>query len=51
MLFPITEHFAKSDHNSSFYLACGPETGPLIIFVHGLKWTPELGPGIAEVKV
>jgi transposase len=35
MLFPITEHFAKSDHNSSFYLACGPETGPLIIFVYG----------------
>jgi len=40
MLVPTTEHFAKSDRNSSFYLACGPETGPLIIFVHG--W-PELG--------
>ena len=40
MLFPVTEHFTKSDHHSSFYLACGPETGPLIIFVHG--W-PELG--------
>ena len=42
MLFPITEHFTKSDYNSSFYLACGPETGPLIIFVHG--W-PDLGYG------
>jgi pimeloyl-ACP methyl ester carboxylesterase len=42
MLSPITEHFTKSDHNSSFYLACGPETSPLIIFVHG--W-PDLGYG------
>ena len=42
MLFPITEHFTKSDRNSGFYLACGPETGPLIIFVHG--W-PDLGYG------
>ncbi len=40
VLFPVTEHFAKSGRHSSFYLACGPETGPLIIFVHG--W-PELG--------
>ena len=40
MPFPVTEHFTKSDRHSSFYLACGPETGPLIIFVHG--W-PELG--------
>jgi pimeloyl-ACP methyl ester carboxylesterase len=39
VLFPVTEHFTKSARHSSFYLACGPETGPLIIFVHG--W-PEL---------
>ena len=38
--FPVTEHFAESGRHSSFYLACGPETGPLIVFVHG--W-PELG--------
>ena len=40
MPYPVTEHFTKSDRHSSFYLACGPETGPLIVFVHG--W-PELG--------
>jgi len=35
----ITEHTVKSDRHTSFYLADGPENGPLIIFVHG--W-PEL---------
>lgn len=35
----LTEHTAKSSNHTSFYLAAGPETGPLIIFVHG--W-PEL---------
>ena len=39
MLLPVTEHFATTDRHGSFYLACGPEAGPLIIFVHG--W-PEL---------
>jgi len=39
MLFSMTEHFTKTDRHASFYLACGPETGQLIIFVHG--W-PEL---------
>jgi pimeloyl-ACP methyl ester carboxylesterase len=39
MLFSVTEHFAKTARHSSFYLACGPESGPLIIFAHG--W-PEL---------
>jgi pimeloyl-ACP methyl ester carboxylesterase len=35
----ITEHTVKTDRHTSFYLAAGPENGPLIIFVHG--W-PEL---------
>jgi pimeloyl-ACP methyl ester carboxylesterase len=39
MQFPVTEHVAKSARHTSFYLACGPEDGPLVIFVHG--W-PEL---------
>jgi len=37
--FPITEHMAKGDTHSSFYLACGAADAPLIIFLHG--W-PEL---------
>jgi len=39
MDFPITEHVAKSGRHTSFYLACGPADGPVIVFVHG--W-PEL---------
>jgi pimeloyl-ACP methyl ester carboxylesterase len=39
MSLAVTEHVAKSARHTSFYLACGPEDGPLIIFVHG--W-PEL---------
>jgi pimeloyl-ACP methyl ester carboxylesterase len=39
MSLPITEHVAKSPRHTSFYLACGPEGGPPLIFVHG--W-PEL---------
>ena len=35
----ITEHTVKTNRHTSFYLADGPENGPLIIFVHG--W-PEL---------
>ncbi|MEM7018477.1 MAG: alpha/beta hydrolase [Pseudomonadota bacterium] len=35
----ITEHTAKTGKHSTFYLAAGPEDGPLIIFIHG--W-PEL---------
>src|SRR5258708_14628358 len=36
---PITEHTVKTERHTTFYLAAGPETGPLVIFVHG--W-PEL---------
>jgi pimeloyl-ACP methyl ester carboxylesterase len=39
MIFPITEHVAKRNDHTSFYLACGAAEAPLIIFVHG--W-PEL---------
>jgi pimeloyl-ACP methyl ester carboxylesterase len=39
MQFPVTEHVAQSARHTSFYLACGPQEGPLIVFVHG--W-PEL---------
>jgi soluble epoxide hydrolase / lipid-phosphate phosphatase len=34
-----TEHTAKTNRHTTFYLAEGPENGPLIIFIHG--W-PEL---------
>jgi len=39
MLFSVTDHFMRTARHASFYLASGPEAGPLIIFVHG--W-PEL---------
>ena len=39
MTFPVTENTAKTPHHTSFYLACGAEDAPLIVFVHG--W-PEL---------
>lgn len=35
----ITEHTVKTTRHTTFYLAAGPEDGPLVIFVHG--W-PEL---------
>ncbi len=35
----ITEHSVKKNSHTTFYLAAGPEDGPLIIFIHG--W-PEL---------
>ena len=37
--FPVTEHVAKSTRHTTFYLACGAEDAPAIIFIHG--W-PEL---------
>ncbi|HXJ79716.1 MAG TPA: alpha/beta hydrolase [Candidatus Methylomirabilis sp.] len=39
MIFPVTEHVAKSDRHRTFYLACGASESTLIVFVHG--W-PEL---------
>jgi pimeloyl-ACP methyl ester carboxylesterase len=39
MSFPVTEHTAKSARHTTFYLACGDERAPPVIFVHG--W-PEL---------
>jgi len=39
MTFPVTEHTVKSARHMTGYLACGAETAPLLIFVHG--W-PEL---------
>jgi pimeloyl-ACP methyl ester carboxylesterase len=39
MSWPVTEHIHKSERHTSFYLACGAEDAPLIIFAHG--W-PEL---------
>jgi pimeloyl-ACP methyl ester carboxylesterase len=39
MAFPVTEHVVETDRHKTFYLACGAEDGPLIVFVHG--W-PEL---------
>ena len=39
MPFPITEHCVRTDRHTTFYLACGTEGAPPIVFVHG--W-PEL---------
>jgi pimeloyl-ACP methyl ester carboxylesterase len=39
MMFPVTEHVAKTTRHTTFYLASGPEDATAIIFVHG--W-PEL---------
>jgi pimeloyl-ACP methyl ester carboxylesterase len=38
-LIPVTEHVVKTSRHTSFYLSCGPASGPLISFLHG--W-PEL---------
>lgn len=40
VMYPaITEHVVRSERHTTFYLACGPQDGPLVIFLHG--W-PEL---------
>jgi pimeloyl-ACP methyl ester carboxylesterase len=39
MKYPLTENVAKTERHTTFYLGCGPEDAPLIVFVHG--W-PEL---------
>lgn len=39
MPLPITEHVVRTSRHTSFYLACGAEDAPAIIFLHG--W-PEL---------
>jgi pimeloyl-ACP methyl ester carboxylesterase len=39
MTFPVTEHTLKTARHTTGYLACGSETAPLLIFLHG--W-PEL---------
>ena len=39
---PITEHCLRTAAHTQFYLACGPETGPLVMFVQGwpeLSWS------------
>lgn len=43
----ITEHVFESDRHRTFYLACGPEDGPLVVFTHGwpelsLSWRHQL---------
>jgi pimeloyl-ACP methyl ester carboxylesterase len=49
----ISEHFAQTGAHRTFYLASGPEDGPLIIFVHGwpelsLSWRDQL-PALAAL--
>ena len=39
MTLPVTENIVKTPRHRTFYLACGAEDAPLIVFVHG--W-PEL---------
>jgi len=47
MAFAITQNVATTARHTTFYLACGPEDGPLIVFVHGwpelsLSWRHQL---------
>jgi pimeloyl-ACP methyl ester carboxylesterase len=48
----ITEHTTQTGGHTTFYLAAGPEDGPLVIFLHGwpelsLSWRHQL-PALAE---
>jgi len=47
MTFSVTEHTLKTERHTTGYLACGPESGPLLIFCHGwpelsLSWRHQL---------
>ncbi len=49
----ITEHSVETDSHTTFYLAAGPDDGPLVIFVHGwpelsLSWRGQL-PALAAL--
>jgi pimeloyl-ACP methyl ester carboxylesterase len=49
----VTEHTAQTGAHTTFYLASGPEDGPLVIFVHGwpelsLSWRHQL-PALAAL--
>lgn len=46
-MFPLSEHVAEREGHRTFYLACGAEDAPLIVFVHGwpelsLSWRHQL---------
>ena len=47
MAAAITEHVCKTPRHTTYYLACGPANGPLVIFVHGwpemsISWRNQL---------
>jgi pimeloyl-ACP methyl ester carboxylesterase len=47
MTFPVVENLLKTDRHQTFYLACGVQDAPLIVFVHGwpelsLSWRHQL---------
>jgi pimeloyl-ACP methyl ester carboxylesterase len=53
MRFEVTEHTLETARHTTFYLACGAETAPLLIFCHGwpelsLSWRHQL-PVFAEL--
>jgi pimeloyl-ACP methyl ester carboxylesterase len=52
-MFPIIEHVARTDRHRTFYLSCGAEDAPLIVFVHGwpelaISWRHQL-PCVADL--
>lgn len=47
MAAEISEHVLKTQRHETFYLACGPDDGPLVIFCHGwpelsITWSKQL---------